>query len=94
MNNLSNDINEYELDPYRQVDYGFPEGTRTTKVKVTLELEIDVLGWAKEYYVRPNVDQTLISAVKADVKEYFATANNVSGCGCSHVARQLYAGGF
>ena len=83
--------NEYiELDQFRDTEWGFPEGTKTTKVKVTLELEVDVRGWAIEYGVEPEVDQTLISAVKADVKEYFATANNISQLGCSHVARQLY----
>ncbi len=61
---------------------------KTTKVKVTLEIEVDVKGWAVQYDVEPAIDQTLIKAVKHDVKEYFETMS-LEVLGCNGVAKSL-----
>ena len=41
------------------------------KVKVTLEVEADILAWADYHRVTAGIDQTLRQAVKADVKDFF-----------------------
>jgi len=41
------------------------------KVKVTLEVSVDILKWADYHRVTAGVDETLRQAVKADAKDYF-----------------------
>jgi len=62
------------------------ETAKTTKVKVTLDIEVDVEGWAVQYDVEPAIDETLIKAVKHDVKEYFETMS-LEMLGCNGVAK-------
>ena len=61
---------------------------KTTKVKVTLDIEVDVKGWAVQYDVEPAIDETLIKAVKRDAKEYFETMS-LEMLGCNGVAKSL-----
>tara|TARA_R100001198_G_C5194345_1_gene185798 strand:- start:108 stop:320 length:213 start_codon:yes stop_codon:yes gene_type:complete len=59
---------------------------KTTKVKVTLDIEVDVAGWAIQYGVEPAIDETMITAVKRDVKDYFETMS-LEMLGCNGVAK-------
>ena len=61
---------------------------KTTIVKATLVVEVDVKGWAVQYGVEPAIDETLITAVKRDAKEYFETMS-LEMLGCNGVAKSL-----
>ena len=61
---------------------------KTTKVKVTLDIEVDVAGWAVQYDVQPAIDETMITAVKRDAREYFETMS-LEMLGCNGVAKSL-----
>ena len=62
------------------------EEAKTTKVRVTLDIEVDVAGWAVQYDVQPAIDETMITAVKRDVKDYFETMS-LEMLGCNGVAK-------